>query len=412
MVADMPWPHEADDPRPAERGRATHDYPTMAIDEMCAMPIGRRAAKDCVLYFWTPNFHVESAYKVMRAWGFREFPTIITWAKDAVGRGQRLRSATEQCIVAIKGKPTWHLTNQTTLLCGPVRAESQKPDEFYALIDELTPTAQRSLELFPRRTLPKGWDGYGDQVGKFKRVEGQDEASLLIVLDAIDAGEPIWFSDKLGAWQRFYTGKRKLKLTRPGRQQLAVLREQKEERERKEVDHDRARLHQRGVKLGHDITNTFDPTGALTHEIATCSCGWTCALPLTASAERGKLLPIEEAKDAHLREMIAAAEAGKNVEQRSNKARRARARVGAPAEPQEERKFPDGMAGHVVAMTREYPGDGTPPLSVATCQCGWQSKQPVPDHELQDAAIDAHWQAIADETDAGAQSNLALQAAE
>jgi hypothetical protein len=89
-------------------------------------------------------------------------------------RGQRLRSITEHAIIAIKGNPTWNLTNETTAIHADVREDSRKPDEFYALIDAITP-AQRSLELFARRELPDGWEGFGDQVGKFATAKAKDK---------------------------------------------------------------------------------------------------------------------------------------------------------------------------------------------------------------------------------------------
>lgn len=54
---------------------------------------------------------------------------------------------------------------------------------------------------------------------------------------------------------------------------------------------------------------------------------------------------------------------------------------------------------HVVSMTREYPDGGG--LSVATCQCGWQSKVPTDKfaHAVQDNAVDAHWQSEIGEFD-------------
>jgi len=52
--------------------------------------------------------------------------------------------------------------NQTTALNGPVRANSQKPDEFYKLVEGLCP-APRYAELFAR-SQRECWDGHGDQM--------------------------------------------------------------------------------------------------------------------------------------------------------------------------------------------------------------------------------------------------------
>jgi N6-adenosine-specific RNA methylase IME4 len=56
------------------------------------------------------------------------------------------------------------LTNQTTLLLAPVRAHSQKPAEFYGLVESLCP-ASRYAELFARpRPHGPNWDLHGDEV--------------------------------------------------------------------------------------------------------------------------------------------------------------------------------------------------------------------------------------------------------
>lgn len=55
-------------------------------------------------------------------------------------------------------------------------------------------------------------------------------------------------------------------------------------------------------------------------------------------------------------------------------------------------KFPNGVAGHVVAMTLDH--TVTPSQSVATCGCGqWQNRVEWrrENHPLQDAAIELHW---------------------
>ena len=66
-----------------------------------------------------------------------------------MGRGQVLRDKTEHCIVATRGRPIFHLTNQTTELRAPRRENSRKPDEFYALVEQLCP-APIYAELFSR----------------------------------------------------------------------------------------------------------------------------------------------------------------------------------------------------------------------------------------------------------------------
>lgn len=182
LVVDYPWPHEPGRETP---DRATLPYATMPISDGMALPVAKMCAENCVLFLWTTGFHMQWAYALLRAWGFVRgvcggadildaanaitAPCIIAWIKDRIGKGQRLRNKVEFCIVAIKGKPVWNLASgeQTTELRGPVRVHSQKPDEFYALIDAVAP-AQRSCELFARRELPCSWQGFGDQMGSVR----------------------------------------------------------------------------------------------------------------------------------------------------------------------------------------------------------------------------------------------------
>jgi N6-adenosine-specific RNA methylase IME4 len=160
-VADVPWPAEirAEDCS----HRAFYPYATMTIEQICAEAPKVRAImhEDAILWFWTTNFHMRYAYAVLDAWDF-EAKTILTWVKDRFGYGDLLRNHTEHCILATRGKPTVELSNQTTVLNGPMRAHSQKPDEFYTLVESLCP-APRFAYLFARNFERDRWDSHGDE---------------------------------------------------------------------------------------------------------------------------------------------------------------------------------------------------------------------------------------------------------
>lgn len=159
IVADPPWSYEKRAEDMTHRGRCP--YPTMTVDEIKALEIP--AAENCVLWLWTTNAFIHDAYHVLEAWGFVP-KTILTWVKDKIGLGDWLRGQTEHCILAVKGKPVVTLTNQSTVIYGPLREHSRKPDEFYELVESLCPG--RKLELFARQTRP-GWSAYGAETGKF-----------------------------------------------------------------------------------------------------------------------------------------------------------------------------------------------------------------------------------------------------
>jgi N6-adenosine-specific RNA methylase IME4 len=161
IVADPPWPYEVRMEDPSHR--ATHFYPQMSLEQICAFNAASIAHEHCILWLWTTNHHMRESYVVLDAWGFQS-KTILTWAKDRMGMGDWLRGQTEHCHLAVRGKPTITLTNQTTLLHGPLRKNSQKPDEFYDLVEALCP-APRYAYLFSRNKRD-GWDCHGDEVPK------------------------------------------------------------------------------------------------------------------------------------------------------------------------------------------------------------------------------------------------------
>jgi N6-adenosine-specific RNA methylase IME4/ParB-like chromosome segregation protein Spo0J len=160
IAADPPWPYEsrADD----GTHRAAVPYPTMTLDAIRALPVAGLAHDDAVLWLWTTNAFMEHAFGVAREWGF-EPKTILTWAKDKMGVGDWLRGQTEHCLMAVRGHPTITLTTQTTLLHGPVREHSRKPDEFFALVENLCPGSK--VELFAREARD-GWTRWGAEAPK------------------------------------------------------------------------------------------------------------------------------------------------------------------------------------------------------------------------------------------------------
>ena len=161
IVADPAWPYELARNDPSTRG--VHPYPTMHIDEVCALPVATLAGDHCLLWLWVPSMLLANGTgaRVVEAWGFSP-RTILTWAKNKMGNGTWLRGQTEHAIMAVRGKPIVTLTNQTTVLHAPVREHSQKPVEFYDFVESLCP-APRYADLFSRYRHNERWDCHGDE---------------------------------------------------------------------------------------------------------------------------------------------------------------------------------------------------------------------------------------------------------
>lgn len=157
IVANPPWRYDKRPDNPSHRNAL--GYPSMTIAEIAAMPVENIAHDNAVLWLWVTNAHLPEAWPIVDAWGF-QYKTMLTWAKHKMGTGDWLRGKTEHCLMCIRGKPTINLTNETTILHGKVRKHSQKPEEFFAMIEKLCPGSK--VELFSRQAR-EGWQVHGNE---------------------------------------------------------------------------------------------------------------------------------------------------------------------------------------------------------------------------------------------------------
>lgn len=162
IVVDPPWHYDKRPDDPTHRGALP--YPSMTLEQIKSLSIANMAHENCVLWLWTTNSHIMYSFEIAEAWGFT-YKTLLTWVKDKMGLGDWLRGQTEHCLMCVRGKPTIDLTNQTTVIHGPLREHSQKPDEFYAMVERLCPGSK--VEVFSR-TNREGWTTHGDETGSIR----------------------------------------------------------------------------------------------------------------------------------------------------------------------------------------------------------------------------------------------------
>lgn len=162
IAVDPAWKYDnrADD----ESHRAANPYPSMSTEEITALEVPDLALDNCVLWLWTTNAFMEEAHQMVKAWGFTK-KTILTWVKDRIGNGDWLRGQTEHCLMCVKGKPVINLTNESTVIFGPLREHSRKPDSFYELVEKLCPG--QKVELFARQSR-EGWNAHGNEIEAFQ----------------------------------------------------------------------------------------------------------------------------------------------------------------------------------------------------------------------------------------------------
>lgn len=174
IMADPNWRFETwSDAGKAQKSPERH-YQTDSIETISKYPVRSLAHRNCLLWLWATHPMIDQQIAVCRAWGFK-FVTTGVWVKRtkngklSFGTGYRLRSASEPFIIGTIGFP---LTSKSvrTVIEGPAREHSRKPDEAYAAAEQLLPRtmwgAARRADLFSRETRP-GWTAWGDEIGKF-----------------------------------------------------------------------------------------------------------------------------------------------------------------------------------------------------------------------------------------------------
>lgn len=187
IVTDVPWRYD-DQLDGSDKARSGVQYPTMTVDEICAMEVGKNlAADDCSLWFWVTNaFLIDgTAARVLDAWGFVP-KTLLTWRKvdakgnDRLGAGHYLRNVTEHCILATRGKPVVRGESTPNIFDAPRRGHSEKPDEFFKIAERVTPAPPEArLELFARKARD-GWRTSGaEKPSESTAAERRIDAALL-----------------------------------------------------------------------------------------------------------------------------------------------------------------------------------------------------------------------------------------
>lgn len=162
LYADPPWRYDL--PPMGDSGRSIENqYPTMALEEICALPVRDLIYDDAILFLWTTSPLFAQAVKVLDAWGF-DYRTNMVWVKDKIGMGYYVRQRHETLVIAKRGKiPTPAVDARPDSVVEAPRLEhSAKPPVFYDLIDRMYPGV-RKLELFARNSR-EGWFSWGNQV--------------------------------------------------------------------------------------------------------------------------------------------------------------------------------------------------------------------------------------------------------
>ncbi len=158
VLADPPWRYN----NTASRGAVANHYPTMSLADICNEPIASLVSPNAHLHLWTTNAFIESAFSVIRAWGF-QYKSCLIWVKPSIGIGNYWRVSHEFLLLGVRGKLRFRRNDVPSWAMQPRRAHSRKPFRFRWLIEQVSPGPY--LELYGRQEQPgTDWTVYGNQV--------------------------------------------------------------------------------------------------------------------------------------------------------------------------------------------------------------------------------------------------------
>ena len=140
---------------------ASFKYPTLKTEELKKLKVEDISEKDCILFMWTSNPHLDQAIELGKSWGFDYKTVAFVWNKMVHNPGQYNLSYCELCLLFKKGRiPTPRGARNIKQLVESKRTRhSEKPIKVLTNIEKMFPS-QKKIELFAR-TKNKGWDVWG-----------------------------------------------------------------------------------------------------------------------------------------------------------------------------------------------------------------------------------------------------------
>lgn len=182
IYADPPWRYR--DTLGGNAKMGAMPYPTMAHNDICALPVRGLADKNCILFLWVTMPKLQEGLDVIRAWGFEYKTCGFTWVKQNKGNnkkppqffyptdkaafnlfsglGRWVAGNAELCLLATSGKPHRISKSIKQIVISPRGRHSAKPNEVRNRIVELMGDLPR-IELFARQEV-EGWDAWGNEI--------------------------------------------------------------------------------------------------------------------------------------------------------------------------------------------------------------------------------------------------------
>lgn len=159
IYADPPWQYDFS---PSNDRSVENHYPTMPIEDICAMDVASLATPDAMLFLWAPPSFIKKGIMVLEAWGF-ELATSMVWVKNKIGTGIYVRQRHEYLLLGKRGQPITPRpgSQPDSVIEAPRGPHSEKPEQVYGLIEQMYPGLPK-IELFSRSPR-EGFDAWGNE---------------------------------------------------------------------------------------------------------------------------------------------------------------------------------------------------------------------------------------------------------
>jgi N6-adenosine-specific RNA methylase IME4 len=169
LEVDCPWPYRD---RPPSGSGSDENFPTMTIEELCALPIAAHTTEDAAMGFWVPapllydpcgsDSEIPGPLQVIRAWGFEPKAQMI-WDKQEHNYGHYVSVRHELFIICTRGSCTpdrlTPMLDSIISVKPPSRAHSAKPPDFRQALMRLCDGPY--LQLFASEPV-EGWTCWGN----------------------------------------------------------------------------------------------------------------------------------------------------------------------------------------------------------------------------------------------------------
>jgi N6-adenosine-specific RNA methylase IME4 len=160
LVIDPPWPmgHSARIDTPEQGSRL--DYPAQPLSWIQSLEVPEVAADAAHVYLWVTQRFLPDGLRLIKEWGLT-YHCLLTWIKPGGFAPFSWMFNAEHAIFAYRGAFELQRQGLKIAFSAPTQGHSVKPDEFYALVEQVS--FEPRLDMFARRQRP-GWTAWGDEV--------------------------------------------------------------------------------------------------------------------------------------------------------------------------------------------------------------------------------------------------------